>query len=179
LVDRLELTGKHQVDQWFHFESSSSPEMIQILSFAENGAWSTEEGWISHCYAERAAAPVRVFSAANGNLEITTFLLPETSPTVNQLEVTGGRGFAVQTGDTRDVVILRDRAAQLAQMGTFVSDFDCAWLRFGPQDSTPAEMVLLGGQRLELEGQKIVESSERVEHSWLRKDAAQKTYVRN
>lgn len=183
LCDRLELTGKHQIDQWFHFDATASRELLKIASFAENGAWSTEEGWISHCYAERASAPVRIFSAlAEGEFEITTFLLPPMAAsiaTLKQIEIAGGRGFEVRIGDMRDVVILRDRAAQLAQMGSIVSDFDCAWLRFAGRDPAPAEMVLLGGQRLELESQTIVESSERVEHSWLRRGAAQKTYVRN
>jgi hypothetical protein len=37
----------------------------------------------------------------------------------------------------------------------------------------------VGGQRLELAGNKIVESSERLDGSWLRKDARSGTYVRN
>jgi hypothetical protein len=183
LRDRLELTGKHQIDQWFHFDSGASPDLLQIVSFADNGAWTTEEGRVSHCYAERAPAPVRVFTAsAEGDFEITTFLLPQPAfenASVTQLAVNGGRGFELQTSHTRDVVILRERAAPLAQMAAVVSDFDCAWLRFADGNSTPEEIVLLGGQRLELDGQKIVESSERVESSWLRRDAAQRTYVRN
>jgi hypothetical protein len=190
LLDRLGLTGKHQVDQWFHFDSGVSPDLLQIASFAENGAWKTEEGWVSHSYAERAAAPVRVFSAsADGDFEIMTFLLPRGGEEagIRQLEVTGGRGFAVEQDGRRDVLIVRDRGARLAQMASVVSDFDCAWLRFASGftkgfakgSAAPEEMVLLGGSKLGLEGEKIVESTERVESSWLRRDEAQGIYVRN
>lgn len=190
LLDRLELTGKHRVDQWFHFDSGVSPDLLQIASFAENGAWKTEEGWVSHCYAERASAPVRVFSAsADGDFEITTFLLPRAGEEagIRQLEVMGGRGFEIEQDGKRDVLIVRDRGARLAQMASVVSDFDCAWLRFtkgftkglAKGSAAPEEMVLLGGSKLEFEGEKIVESTKRVESSWLRKDEAQGIYVRN
>jgi hypothetical protein len=96
---------------------------------------------------------------------------------VEQIEVTGGRGFQVDTERSHDVVMIRDPAARLAQMASVVSDFDCAWMRF--TRSGLKEMVLLGGQRFDLDGTKIVESAERVDYLCLKYDAAQKIYVRN
>jgi len=200
MLDRIELSGKHGIDQWFHFESSKSPVStargsgwvshpsatadgtdsdtgLKIHSFAPGGAWREEEGWVSHCYAERTPAPVCVFSAAaEGDFEITTFMLPQPAGgaerSVEAVEVTGGRGFAVRNGNLHDLVIIRDwRGRGLAQTSAIVSDFDCAWMRFSGDNSNPAEMLLLGGRKLELAGQKIVESAVRVEYSWLRKDA--------
>ena len=181
LQERVNLTGLHRIEQWFHFESGVSTELLGIASFAENGAFTTEEAWVSHRYGERTPAPVRVFSAlADGEFDITTFLLPRTiSYVVEQVEVSGGRGFQVDTEHSRDVVIIRDRGARLAQMASVVSDFDCAWMRFTRSGPTPEEIVLLGGQQLELDGTKIVDSAERVEYLCLNKDAARKTYVRN
>ena len=183
--DRVELTAKHQIDLWFHFDSEVSPNLLQILSFAENGAWAEEEGWVSRCYAERTPAPVRVFSVmADGEIEITTFLLPTEAgggknADVKPTEVRGGRGFEIRTGDRRDVLIMRDGRAELAQTTSLVSDFDCAWLRFSGSNSTPEELLVLGGQRLELTGNKIISSSGRIEHSWLTRHAHDGTYVRN
>jgi hypothetical protein len=201
--DRIELSGKHQLDLWFHFDSGTSPGLkgnsprqwvhengatggVQIISFASGGSWTTEEGWVSHCYGERAPAPVCVFTApAEGDFEITTFLLPQpaagsTEARVEQIEVTGGRGFEVHNENSRDVVIIRDHGnAGAAQTASVISDFEYTWLRFEGNNSTPAELILLGGQKLEIAGQKIVESRERVEYSWLRKDAEQEIYVRN
>ena len=185
LQDRLELTGRHQFEQWFHFDSNLPSDLLEIASFAEKGAWAKEEGWVSHCYAQRAPAPVRVFSAtAAGEFEIITFLLPQrsTSTVIEQIEVDGGRGFELRNELSRDVVLIRDPSARLAQMASVVSDFDCAWMRFTGSDPTPDEIVLVGGRNLELDGTKIVESAERVEYSHLKRaadDIPGKTHVRN
>ena len=185
LRDRLELSGAHGIDQWFHFESGAAPAVsedgaieenstrggLRIYSFAPGGAWRQEEGCVSHCYAERTAAPVCVFSAAvEGDSEVVTFLLPQTDGIgyrVEEFEVTGGRGFVVRNGILHDFVIIREiRSRGLAQTSSIVSDFDCAWLRFSGSNSNPDQMLLLGGHRLELEGKKIVESAERLDY-WL------------
>jgi hypothetical protein len=186
MLDRVELTGRHELEQWFHFDSGASPDLLKIASFSENGAWREEEGWVSHCYAERAPAPVRVFSAtADGAFDITTFLLPrltaaDAEVTVEQIEVSGGRGFEVRRRDSRDLLLVRHATGVgLAQTVSVVSDFEYTWLRFIGDDPHPAEVLVLGGQDLEIAGQKIVESSERVDYSWLSRDARQETYVRN
>ena len=164
--DRIDLSAKHPLNLWFHFDSAAATERLEILSFAENGAWRTEEGWVSHCYGEKAPAPVRVFSAtADGHFEIVTFLLPQPA-SVKQVEVSGGCGFELRAGRLRDRVIFRDRGAPLAQTASIVTDFDCVWLRFAGDKSTPEEVVLLGGSKLELDGTKVVELAERVEHSY-------------
>ena len=201
--DRIQLSGKHQLDLWFHFEADTWPALegdrlsqwvhengaggsLQIMSFAPGGNWTKEEGWVSHCYGERAPAPVCVFSApAEGEFEITTFLVPGPAAggaqaRVAQIEVTGGRGFKVHNENFHDVVIIRDPGnAGVAQTASVISDFEYTWLRFDGNNPTPAELVLLGGQKLEIAGRKIEESSERLEYSWLKKDAEQETYVRN
>src|SRR5215204_4849976 len=94
--DRVELAGKHQIELWFHFEAGTSPEVqgefvrengAKIVSFAPGGRWTTEDGWVSHCYGEREPAPVCVFSAAaEGAFEIVTFVLPA-ERLVAQIEV--------------------------------------------------------------------------------------------
>ena len=182
LRDRLELSGEHQVDQWFHFDSGVSPDLLEIASFAENGRWRTEEGWVSHCYAERSIAPVRVFTVtAGGSFEITTLLLPKRGNDlrIEQLEIDGGRGVEIRTERARDLIIIRDRDARLAQTASMVSDFDYTWVRFASGNETPEELVLLGGRRLEVDGTEIVNSTEAVESSCWKRDAARKIYVRN
>jgi heparinase II/III-like protein len=183
--DEVELSGKHDVELWFHFETGVAPDLLQIASFADNGTWTEEKGWVSHCYGEKAPARVRVFSTtADARVGITTFLLPRPANNhddakVKQIKATGGRAFEVQTENRRDIVILREPGAKFAQALSVVSDFNCAWLRFQESSSTPEELLVLGGQRLEFAGNKIVESSERVESSWLTRDARSGTYVRN
>jgi hypothetical protein len=139
--DRVELTGKHQIDLWFHFESGTSPETrademgqfvqengLKIASFAQGGRWTKEEGWVSHCYGERVAAPVCVFSAAaEGAFEIVTFLLPSGEEReVLEVEVSGGRGFEVRSEHSRDLLI--------------VKGVEYTWLRTAASGGVPEEI---------------------------------------
>ena len=168
--DRVELPAKKPVNVWFHFDSAAASDRLQIVSFAENGSWRTEEGWVSHCYGEKASAPVRVFSAtAEGDFEIVTFLLPPPGkPRMAQIDVTGGRGFELRNNGARDVVIFRDPCGPLAQTASIATDFDCAWLRFVGDNATPAEIVLISGNKLELNGAEIVDSEKRVDYYYVR-----------
>lgn len=200
--DRVELSGKHDVHLWFHFDSNKSPTLqgdnlnpwvlengatdgMQIISFADAGSWTKEEGWVSSCYGERVRAPVFVFSApAEGYFEVTTFILPEGSAKsvyarVEEVQATGGRGFKVQTENSHDVLLIQDPGSGISQTGSMISDFEYTWMRFDGNNSDPEELVLLGGQKLEINGQKTVGASERVDYSWFRKDSDQGTYVRN
>jgi hypothetical protein len=203
IQDRVELSGKHDVQLWFHFDSNTAPTLLgddrkprvlekgagdglEIISFADAGGWTKEEGWVSSCYGERVRAPVLVFSApAEGCFEITTFMLPQGSAKssharVEAVQTMGGRGFEVRTENSHDVLLLKDLAnAGVSQTGLMISDFEYTWMRFNGSDSVPEELVLLGGQKLEIDGQKIVVAPERVDYAWFRKDVDQGTYVRN
>lgn len=158
--DRIELTGEHRIDLWFHFEAGSSPEVrddesshwvhennatggLKIVSFAPGGRWSKEEGWVSHCYGERVVAPVCVFSAvAQGTLEIVTFLLPDdVESSLQAVEVLGGRGFEIRSEQSRDLLIIKDM--EEARLPTLISDFEYTWLRTRVSDETPQEKLLL------------------------------------
>jgi len=136
--DRIELSGEHKVDLWFHFDSGTSPAAsgLKIASFAPGGRWTEEKGWVSHCYGEREPAPVCVFSAmAEGAFEIITFLLPGGGE-VAEIEVSGGRGFEIQLEHSRDVVIVKE-------------DFEYTWTRFAGNNPAPDEELLLLGERVE------------------------------
>jgi hypothetical protein len=99
---------------------------------------------------------------------------------VKQIEVSGGRGFELRRANSRDLLLVRDASGVgLARTVSVVSDFEYTWLRFFGDDPHPAEVLVLRGQNLEVAGQKIVESSERVDYSYLSRDARQETYVRN
>ena len=131
-------------------------------------------------------APVFVFSApAEGPFEITTFLLPQgaaksPSARVREVQTTGGRGFEVRAENSHDVLLIKDLGnSGISRTGSMISDFEYTWMRFDGNNSVPEELVLLGGRQLEINGQEIVVTPERVDYSWFRKDADQGTYVRN
>jgi hypothetical protein len=145
--DRIEVTGKHQIDLWFHFAAGTSPVVsetesgqwvhengadgLTIACFAPEGRWAKEEGWVSHCYGERVAAPVCVFSAlAEDTFEIVTFLLPAGGePGVEEIEVSGGRGFEVRSEHSRDLLI--------------VKGVEYTWQRAKASGGAPKETLLL------------------------------------
>jgi Heparinase II/III-like protein/Heparinase II/III N-terminus len=138
--DQVELTGKHQIDLWFHFEPGTSPEVhnnevhenaAKIVSFASRGRWTKEEGWVSHCYGERASAPVCVFStAADGTLEIVSFVLPTGGVReVLEIDVPSGRGFEVRSEHSRDLLI--------------VKGVEYTWQRTEASGGAPKERLLL------------------------------------
>ena len=158
--DRIELTGKHQIDLWFHFESGTSPEIredeagqwvhengAKIASFAAGARWRKEEGWVSHCDGERVTAPVCVFSGeADGTLDIVTFLLPsDAERRVQEIEVSGGRGFEVQSEQSRDLLVVKDMAY--------------TWLRTDASGGAPKEELTLS------------QLAERVEYSFSSTDS--------
>ena len=115
--DVVRSAERHRYDLWFHLDSgidagfqathdatsvraSAGSASLEIASFGRNSAWQREEGSVSHCYAERAAAPVYVFSTpASDNEDFLTFLLPRnqirTGPQVREVEAIGGRAFEI------------------------------------------------------------------------------------
>jgi hypothetical protein len=147
--------------QWLHENGAI------IVSFAPNGHWTKEDGWVSHCYGERVPAPVCVFSSlAEGEFEVITFLLPAVGR-VREVDVSGGRGFEVETENYRDLFVLKTAAE--ARTPSLISDFEYTWLRFRRNKTAPTELLLLGGQKFEFEGLKVADLSERTEYLFLPK----------
>ena len=177
--DRVRSKSEHRADVWFHFEPSANP-LIQTsdsqVSFAGeregdagldvycfgNGQWRRKEAWVSHCYAERAAARAYAFSTRiMGNDEIVTFLLPQQlgkNWQVTEIEALGGRAFEVAHENGLDIVMIR--TAERVETARLASNFEWTWVRFSRDSSKlPEEFVILSGQDLELEGRKILRSA--------------------
>jgi len=178
IQDKVRSAAEHRCDLWFHLDkgvaTETAGEIIQIAdsdefrlklaSFGENLAPRAEEGWVSHCYAQRTLAPVLAFSAqAKGKQSFVTFLLPTQSSTVTEVEAIGGRAFEI-TGDMgQDVLLLRSE--QRAEMARLASDFEWTWARFSDETATvPEELVLINGQWLELGGREILRSKRRINY---------------
>ncbi|MDQ6651821.1 MAG: heparinase II/III family protein [Acidobacteriota bacterium] len=184
--DRVESECEHRYDLLFHFDAgidsslqacegfakreqaTSGSAGLDIASFGRNAFWQTEEGSVSHCYGERVAAPVYIFSmTARGNNDLLTFLLPRTktepSPGVREVEAIGGRAFEVVSENAHDIVIIK--TGERVEMARLASDFDWTWARFSEEGaSVPEELVLMGGQRLELEGKEVLRSGRRIKY---------------
>jgi len=186
--DRVASNAEHLYALWFHLNPDVNGRVdaeqavvisdpadeaaLKIAAFAGDGHWGWEEAWVSHCYGEREPAPVCVFSANAADEEFVTFLLPgllsvagakRPQVRVNAVETIGGRAFEVTSETAVDLVMIRNgKRVETARMA---SDFDWTWARFSSAGaSVPEELVLLGGQTLELEGQEILKSERRINY---------------
>jgi L-malate glycosyltransferase len=192
LRDRLVGEGKHQAQLRFHLPADSNIQFnsesggqhltvetgqnagLQAFAFGPEGVWSREDGWISHCYGERVAAPVCVFSAKiDETEELVTLLLPTTHQassrfTVNEVEAIGGRAFEIESADHRDLVLLRHPSASRVETVRMVSDFELTWTRFSRRGTEAndelLELLVLDGKRLELDGNQILKSGKHVSY---------------
>lgn len=184
--DRVRSDGTHRYDLWFHFDVGAAPSLqfaddfgasvrevgdaggLEISSFATKAGWRREDGLVSHSYGEGVSAPVYVFSTtASGDNDLLTFLLPRTrtkpSQNVCEVEAIGGRAFEVIGESAYDIVMIK--TGERVEMSRLASDFEWTWARFADEAATvPEELVLLGGQRLELEGKEVLRSGRRINY---------------
>ena len=184
--DRVRSEGEHAYDLWFHFDagidsSFKAPEGfasgvhatdgsagLDIASFGREAVWAREEGLVSHCYGESVTAPAYVFSTtASGNADLVTFLLPQAkskpTPGVREVEAIGGRAFEVVGESAHDIVMIK--TGSRVEMARLASDFEWTWARFADETATiPEELVLIGGQWLELEGKEVLRSGRRINY---------------
>jgi hypothetical protein len=183
--DRLMSEGRHRYDLWFHFETGAEPGLqfaddsgatlremqadsgLEISSFGQKANWRREKAFVSHCYGERAAAPVYVFSTVASSGDLLTFLLPKAKADparrVCEVETIGGRAFEVSGETAYDIVMIKTGGR--VEMARMASDFEWTWARFSHEGATvPDELVLIGGQRLELEGKEVLRSQKRINY---------------
>ena len=175
--DKVESAGEHQVDLWFHFDSDTHPQVestyvteaetgLNIHTFAENGGWSREERWVSHCYSQREPAPVYKFSTRLRSGDVVTFLVPQTAekcPLVRKVAAVGCCAFEVVDENWVDIVMIRtDSDGKLRHL---TSDFEWSWVRFSRIDeSQPVELVLLNGTMFSVAGRRIIEREQKVDY---------------
>jgi hypothetical protein len=152
---------------------------LQIVAFGPNGRWSTEDGWLSQCYGDKVCAPVCVFSASTSAAsrrpeELVTLLLPGagkgwSTHRVREVEAIGGRAFEITDEHHCDLVMMRDaRGSRKVETVRLVSDFNWTWVRFtrnGPEVAQElVELLVLDGQRLELDGKEILRSAKQISY---------------
>ena len=148
---------------------------LQLVLFGREGRWSREEGSVSDCYGDRKPAPVCTFSAVSsanrGSAdEVISLLLPSGGERskfqVREVEAIGGRAFEISSADHCDLVVLKDSRSERVETVRLVSDFNWSWARFpgGDGEADLSELLVIDGQRLELDGNEIVKSEKRVSY---------------
>jgi hypothetical protein len=92
----------------------------------------------------------------------------EARPSVRRIEAVEGRAFEIDVGGKHDVLLLRGEFAETrerVETARMASDFELAWARFAnARARTPEELVLIGGQTLELGGREMLKSGKRIDY---------------
>ncbi|HEY8187910.1 MAG TPA: heparinase II/III family protein [Pyrinomonadaceae bacterium] len=184
-VDPQIKPGNPAISEGEAVEVSGKQARLQVVTFGQKGHWGREEGWVSHCYGLREAARVCTYSTqatadrrateGNGN-ELISLLLPSPGGIlskfeVRELEAIGGLAFEIVKDEHSDLVMIRDPHVDRVETVRMVSDSDWTWARFLKVRSDSRdevgellELLVLGGQRLELNGKEILKSAKRVDY---------------
>jgi hypothetical protein len=85
------------------------------------------------------------------------------------VEAIGGRAFEITDEHHCDLVMMRDaRGSRKVETVRLVSDFNWTWVRFtrnGPEVAQElVELLVLDGQRLELDGKEILRSAKQISY---------------
>jgi hypothetical protein len=147
---------------------------LSLFAFG-GGAWKAESGWVSSCYADREPAPVLNYAGEGaGPREFVTFIVPHAAGAagracVREVEAAGGRAFETRgEGGERDLLLLG--GASVSAGVNIETDFEWAWLRRPAGEELPAELVLVGGRRLTVDGHEIINAGARAEYAVVRRE---------
>lgn len=183
--DRLKSAGERSVDLWFHFDPASDPLIeaaagqdtfvaenngesgLDVHGFAENGRWRREDGWVSHCYAQKDPARVYVFSALLGGArDAVSLLMPRAGQArwrVSEIEAIGGQAFEVANENWLDIVMIRTE--ERIETVRLASDFEWTWARFSQADkSILEELVLISGRTLQIQGHQVLQAGQHLKY---------------
>ena len=183
--DRLRSVAERNVDLWFHFDPTSDPLIeaatkqnafiaeatgsigLDLHAFAQSARWRREDGWASHCYAEKDPARVYVLSALLGDAcSVVSLMLPRAGQTrwrVSEIEAIGGQAFEVVNENWLDIVMIRER--ERIETARLASDFEWTWARFSRDNpSVPEELVLIGGKTLQFQHHQVLQARQPINY---------------
>ena len=187
VLDEIQSKGNHVADLRFHFDAGTNPLIeatgapaivlaetneergLEVTVFGAEGRWRREEGWVSNCYGSREPARLYAYSAeTTGDQQFLTFLLPQVKPgsySVAEVEAIGGTAFTVRHENALDIVMIRAGGSEQVEMERMASNFAWTWVRFtDPEENIPAELILLDGSRLHIEGKQVLNSAQHVQY---------------
>ena len=187
VLDEIASSGSHQAELSFHFDSGTNPLIeatdgpevllseraeqagLDVAVFGSSGHWRREEGWVSHCYGSKEPSRLYVYSAQTaGNERFVTFLLPRVEAatyTVREVEAIGGKAFEVTHEKGLDIVMIPAADSERVEMKRLASNFVWTWARFTDSEANaPAELVLLNGSELTIEGKQVLQADRQIEY---------------
>ena len=174
--DVLSMRGRHRASVHFHFapeievrrsddallaseRADGDSLLLHIQAFGPAGSFGVERGWFSPAYGHIVPSPTATYTThATGRQDLVTFLVPSpvSGLSIRALDTISGCAFAVEYGDTRDVLLLDQ--ARLAN-GLWDTDAQVCWVRVASGAEAPRELLLIGGSRLGRRGESILRSA--------------------
>lgn len=161
--DLAETTGEHDYALNFHYAAGIKPAIggpshigdagHRLYTFGDNGNWEQRESWTSTNHAAKVNTPFfRFVSRGIGDQEFFSFLLPCVNgaepPTVEEIASPVGRAFMIRQATATDLFIFNDSNGEVADAGSFSSDFKYTWARFSNEAEQPDELILIDGSCL-------------------------------
>ncbi|CDM66250.1 heparinase II/III family protein [Pyrinomonas methylaliphatogenes] len=193
--DLVSAAGDHLCALHFHFVPDASPTVeregdafviresargragIEIFIFGAEGELRCEDSWVSRCYGARERAKtVRFEARIRDGVELVTLLIPQTEERsiVREVECHGGRAFEIVSDAKRDVVLIGEAERLKVSTNGRRMETDCrwAWLRFVGEEL--AEVVLVAGSELTVDGDRRFSVEDRFYTSDFRRSSAGK-----
>ncbi|HQY66491.1 MAG TPA: alginate lyase family protein [Pyrinomonadaceae bacterium] len=182
--DFVKTTGVHEHSLNFHLDNAERPVLDtegdfaagdnwRIFAFGDGGRWQQDEGSISNIYGKKTVAPfLRFVAKGSGSQEFFSFILPgdfAVKPEVTELEIEGGRAFAIFYRGYTDLIVYADNAGKMVRTELFDTNFRFTWARVGPGESVPQEYVLVGGNRFEIDGFEVIGNSPSINSASIRR----------
>lgn len=184
--DRVKSDGPHRIELNFHGAAglncvpradglgvtlaTSGPKaaaVLDLLTFDQGmeGQWRIEPGFVSRCHQAREEAPVAIYGgSAAASADAITFMLPrfvnEPPVTIDEMEVHGGRAFAL-TGDSFTDRLILSNGGLLLHEGLW-SDFRWAWVRFS-EAGLLREAILWDGSEFRVGDDRILDSGDHLD----------------
>jgi hypothetical protein len=172
--DEIETANGHEYSLNFHYAENIEPRVDgsgkwigdkdhRIFTFGDNGRWEQRESWISNNHGSKINAPfMRYISSGQGTQEFFTFIMPVdpgfSPPEISEVSSNAGRAFAVKYRSYTDIVVFNDEQREIVESRVFGSNFRYSWARVSEDETLPEEYVLIGGDRLRIDGQDVLDA---------------------
>jgi hypothetical protein len=174
--DSVNASGEHDYSLNFHYAVGAKPtvnpdglfvgdEDHRLYTFGDDGIWEQKESWISNNHGKRMNAPLLRFNSRGiGPQEFFSFILPvdkgEEPPSVYEVPSDGGRAFVIKYRGYTDVLVYNDVPGESIDNGIFSSNFAYSWARLREGERIPDELILISGDKLNMNGKDLFEPHE-------------------
>ena len=172
--DEIETANGHEYSLNFHYAENIEPRIDgsgkwigddhhRIFAFGDNGSWEQKESWVSNNHGSKINAPfMRFLASGQGTQEFFTFILPVDdglpAPVVSEVASGAGRSFAIKYRGYTDILVFNEQPGEIVGSRLFGSNFKYSWARVSEDQTLPDEYALVGGDRLRINNQDILDS---------------------